>query len=273
MEERIVAFIDILGFSEMILENEKNPTDIPLALKGTLESAFEVLKPNDNDRLDGNETLLQWKKQLQYRTFSDCICISIPTEVNIKEISFLQSCKLFFKYLCNFQTNLLEYGHNYLIRGGVSIGTYYATSEMLFSKALVDAYNLESKHAKVSRILVHQNLIDKIDSEVHSIGYRLSEYPLMTQFEDKLYFLNFLNTFLTDAVSIDEFMRNEFGNDNNLEGNSLKLKDFRIKKYIQLIDNKLGAHAEYTQEVINKYHWLRRFLLSESEKGRSTPYF
>jgi len=274
MEERIVAFLDILGFTEMIDEYEKGEKGVVFQLQQTLDTALEIL--GNNERAHYDELLRHWLSYIEYRTFSDCICISIPK--SITNVYVLENCKLFFQYVGIVQRFLMSLGHHYFLRGGISLGSYFATRNMLFSKALVEAYELESKHAIYPRVLIHENLLNYIDEEVKAIGYKLTPYPLITSFSDDKPFLNFLNVYITDDFRSDNFVgdlnlgQGMFGD--SFEDQGLRRKNKDILDYIKIIKWKLANNPNYKEEVRLKYEWLLAFLIYQHENnGRSALAF
>ena len=59
-----------------------------------------------------------------------------------------------------FQSIMMTKG--FFTRGGVSMGSYYADNNIIFSKGLVNAYLLESKKANYPRVLVDNLIIQKL---------------------------------------------------------------------------------------------------------------
>ncbi len=78
------------------------------------------------------------------RMFSDCICLIAEDSV-IGAAALVDSVA----YLSlTFANNRL------LLRGGIARGRHFHSEDMVFSEALVEAYELESKIAKYPRTLV-----------------------------------------------------------------------------------------------------------------------
>jgi len=135
-EPRIVAFIDILGFSSIIEEYDSNETsNILNELHDTLEQAIKVsiemmIKP---------EIKTDLRQFLEYRMFSDCICISLPyidygSDFDIQFYSISTVVK-------SYQLSMMQKG--FFVRGGISMGSYFADKNMIFSGGLVNAYKLD----------------------------------------------------------------------------------------------------------------------------------
>jgi len=153
-EPRIVCFMDILGFSQMIEDYEQNDLSTVLQdIQKAFKNAISVLNYQAGDAK--SQEFLQY---LEYKTFSDNICISLPYFDN--ETDFLANLNLMVTFVRGLQYALMTLG--FFTRGGLTIGSYYSDQNMIFSKALVDAYHLESKKAVYPRVLIADNIIEKL---------------------------------------------------------------------------------------------------------------
>jgi len=52
----------------------------------------------------------------------------------------------------------------FFLRGGISTGSYFADDNMIFSKGLVNAYQLESKKAIYPRVIIDKNIVVRIQN-------------------------------------------------------------------------------------------------------------
>ena len=135
-EPRIVAFIDILGFSAIIDEYDSGTTSNLLnELHDTLEMAIKISIENMLD----SKAKTDLKDFLEYRMFSDCICLSLPY------IEFGNDFHIQFHSLAtivkSYQLAMMQKG--FFVRGGISMGSFFADKHMIFSGGLVSAYKLE----------------------------------------------------------------------------------------------------------------------------------
>ncbi|MGR3809935.1 hypothetical protein [Jiulongibacter sp. NS-SX5] len=150
---RILAFLDILGFKALINEYETEKSSMVLKeLKNTFDLAVSTTFKHLALALD-QEII----KNLEHRMFSDCIVISIPYiefEVDIK-IGFLNMAII----LNVFQQTFMKAG--FYLRGHVTIGSYYSDDNMLFSGALVEAYQNESSTI-FPIVSINQKIYDKL---------------------------------------------------------------------------------------------------------------
>jgi hypothetical protein len=131
-----VAFIDILGFSEMVRADCES-SDAPKHLERLYDSHVAASASLGGDLQSG---LIQ---------FSDSIVFSRPFD--------LAALPDFLRSVGDWQKSLLLEG--FLCRGGVTFGKHFVKDRFMFSKGLIDAYQLESSQAKHPRIVVSDNLI------------------------------------------------------------------------------------------------------------------
>lgn len=137
MEYAFVAFIDILGFSQMVSQDCSDP-DQKYTNLNKLKNAIGRI----NDRYsNAGVNIVQ---------FSDSIVISVKYDTS-----------LFFKFVsvcADLQSFLLK--SNILCRGGITLGRHYHSGNFLFSEGLVEAYHLENQHARYPRIAISADLIE-----------------------------------------------------------------------------------------------------------------
>ena len=136
-EERIVAFVDILGFSSMVSKSEINSDEYE-RIKHALDTIQLVKKRADN-------------VVAKVTTFSDSIVLSYPITGRDPLFYILID-------LVHLQLDLLQQG--ILVRGGIAKGKVRHVQEMVFGPAMVAAYDLESKYAVYPRIIVEKEVVD-----------------------------------------------------------------------------------------------------------------
>lgn len=137
LTSHFVAFIDILGFSEMVrhdCESSGGPKYLEI-----LHQAHLRASPILGKDLDAG--LIQ---------FSDSVVFSRPFD--------LSELAGFLSALAQWQKALLVDG--LLCRGGVTFGKHFVKDRFMFSKGLIDAYQLESSQARYPRIVVSENLLE-----------------------------------------------------------------------------------------------------------------
>lgn len=162
IEERFVAFLDILGFKAILKEIESDPSSPKLA---KLESVLnfmdeETYAPNYSADLPIYEnsecgTFLIEKElgdpRLTY--ISDCIIISSePTLDGFKALS---------RKIHKITAELAIDG--IFCRGGISKGTMYHHGRILFGSAYLRAFYLEEEKAKFPRIILDPDILNFFD--------------------------------------------------------------------------------------------------------------
>jgi hypothetical protein len=140
-EERYCAFVDILGFRELIA-NISRGIVAPSTVKDALKIVHVPYRNHDaHERVD-----------LKFQSISDAVCIS--TACSMGGIAEL------FTSLRQLNLQLLEQGM--FARGAVVRGQLYHDDEMVFGDALVQAYLLERDVARFPRIVVSGRVADEI---------------------------------------------------------------------------------------------------------------
>lgn len=155
----IVAFVDILGFSNMVKSDCEN--------RNASSRYFEVLREiNRETRKIGECSITQ---------FSDSVIFALP----LSQENYLKMIAI----LAEYQRKLLY--HSIICRGAIAYGKHYKEEEFMFSQALIEAYQLESKDAIYPRIVISENLFEYFKPFVTEIQYLLKE-------KDGFYFVDYL---------------------------------------------------------------------------------
>lgn len=122
MEQHFTAFIDLLGFSEMVSRDCRDPSKSYSSLTNLIDVLASI------------ELLIKHEKNVHFIQFSDSILLTAP---------FNKSYFSQFLLLCqNLQITLLQ--KNMLCRGGIAVGRHYFQDNFVFSEGLIEAYRLES---------------------------------------------------------------------------------------------------------------------------------
>lgn len=185
-EKRIVAFIDILGFKDIVKDSESDPSKIEL-----LYSALHFLKVWETSER-WNLELVEIEEDAQKRgvhnfdirgktnstSFSDSIVVSVKVDDNINEM-----CSTLIVNLAFIGAVLLEKG--ILFRGGITIGNIvHRENGTVFGQALIDAYFLESKSAKFPRIILSDKIIKELNYPIETKKDRYPYHQYVDRFED-----------------------------------------------------------------------------------------
>lgn len=183
-EYRILAFVDILGFKNMIQQSTCNSLEQKRIL--TAMNIIHSYKELNDFGFDGEGLR---KYGVQVTTFSDSAIISYPISYDGGLFHVLID-------LIHLQIDLSNLG--IFIRGGVSIGLAYHDKYNAFGPAMNDAYMLESKEAKFPRIILTSQTLNSgvAASRNHQ---NLSDISLLKsiikQDKDGFYYLDYLRQF------------------------------------------------------------------------------
>jgi len=173
--ERLIAFIDVLGFRALIdktaagnQEAESIVSAIANAITGSLDDINEV-------DAQGDFVLTQ---------FSDSFVISCPLSDTDKHR--VNRSLGFVARLLEIQKNFLASG--VLLRGGITHGSLIHDNRLLFGPAMVRAYDLESKIARVPRIILDPASVPLIDEHFLKFSFAQDDdgYWFLDIFEQPL---------------------------------------------------------------------------------------
>lgn len=177
-ENRIIVFLDILGFSEAVLNNSLNPA----TLKKTFEKIYSLV---------GRVNKIEGRKIQAYNVSDSFILIGNVTR---------PSCFLFpeqlapLEPLVNLTDNFLLHIHRdfgLTVRGYMTIGDVYADTEknILFGPGLIEALKVEKEVVKYPRVILSEQLAKHFD-----LDENLSEeVPIRRDSTDNHYFFDFLS--------------------------------------------------------------------------------
>lgn len=175
----VVAFIDILGSSEAIMH------DADASLKAVHQAYQESLE-GFGKIFDGSYL------QPSVRIFSDNILVAVPyAEERFKRSAFLAVAMM----SAVIQVAFLKSG--WLTRGGISSGSFFADSVMVWGTALVKAYEFENTVAVYPRIVVNPALIDELQIAV-KIDMKIIAW--LRQDKDGLFYIDYINRYLNQEV-------------------------------------------------------------------------
>ncbi len=199
-EIRTVAFIDILGFSDLVARSLKD-----VSFLGKLHNALKIVEyqgrvwvaqafKNPNNTSENNKPEID-AMDFRSHSFSDCIVLSqrgtfvVPLFLSVSQLMMA----------------LMDLG--VLVRGGISIGPLYHDTNIVFGPALIEAYKLESRGAKSPRILVSgkvyiasQDGIVYFPDQGNSAVYRPCEF--LKRDSDRQYHLDCLTTALISPQAV-----------------------------------------------------------------------
>ncbi len=217
-EERIVVFIDILGFKNLVDNSESLNVITKVDNLAKIVHAVKTLSKEKN-LSEGIKNDVGKKVSF----FSDSLILSYP--INETSISFL------LMDLLHLSWRLIN--EKVLLRGGITMGNLYHEDNIAYGKAFIDAYTLESKYAIFPRIILQKktylefkNLL-KID-EINKLSWIKKDI-------DGFYYFDMLLAIKEEFKSEDDY--------------PLFLKDIQA-----LIDDNL---TKGDLKLRQKYEWLQ----------------
>lgn len=242
--KHLCAFIDILGYKNLVNDSEKNNNSISI-IKNLEEIIGNVITEYIEHSSHGN------MGPFDYEIFSDSIIITTPITLDYDDYNQSQvKYDTYIRYLHDklFELCLILSGiqmqslhADIIFRGSISIGNHYRSSKIMFSKALVNAYTSETKNAIYPRIIIdtiYQN--DALNSK--EILESLLRMGIILKDND-CYFVDFIGRMLTFNTWSPE------------------VTEYTIMELKELIEKNLKLYEtnEDSKKVFNKYTWLAKY--------------
>jgi len=281
-KKSLVAFIDILGFKEMVNRSTDNHQDYSLLLE-TLMRFHDLEKPEawTTDLIEVEEDA-QMKgldgfpisKKTRCTSLSDSIVVSVEIENDLNE-----AFSTLVANLSSIGAQLLKDG--ILIRGGIDLSEVYHDNGIVFGKGMINAYELEEKVAQYPRIILSEKLISELNYPLLFKHKRYPYHQYIERFEDgcvgfhQLIFYQVLqnSTVLSDTQLIEDLRKTKdiiiHGLDDNFTSPRIFEKYMWLKKqYDKLIifddkkeklhdlsgpDVSHNIHYSYIDKVLNKH--------------------
>jgi len=175
-ETRITAFIDILGFKDLINKSINDTKQV-----NTIIDILRYIKAWDNSgpnkwgikqiivEEDAQRIGIE-KFEIERNTSCTCFSDSIVVSVLCEDGLINEKSSTLIANLAHIGAKLLQ--ARILIRGGITIGELIHTNGgIVMGPALIEAYLLESTSAKNARVIISDALLAKLN------------YPIMTKHE------------------------------------------------------------------------------------------
>jgi hypothetical protein len=164
-EEQFTAFIDILGFSEVSTEAEADES-IRSQILYYLKS-LSALRGESNVQSVIHESGKTISIKPAISTFSDHIVISYPLKPISDEMELDEQFNLIaiigqFAFLLT-QMAVAALRIGFLVRGGATIGKLYHAQGVVFGKALIDAYLIESRTSIYPRVVLSRKITSRLE--------------------------------------------------------------------------------------------------------------
>lgn len=287
----VVAFIDILGFKKLVDDHFSGKD------AHSLESLKKAMKEAEDFAIKYSKRYFKsFEIKFSFRQFSDCVTISMPTNQRGGS-SILTIYGAFINVVRMYQFILLD--NNILIRGGISLGGHFENRNMIFSDALVKAYQLESQKAIFPRILLDKSIISAIELAIqetpsdYETFYDLCGYNIITDWDEEIFIspfgfggeLQIMNDhFGSEAMNeaiINYTQSNKLEFDSKIdimeELSKIDIDSEIENKALSFVNEFLLTSSNEKPDVLAKYKWLKHFIFwtmkSEQSKIKFERYF
>lgn len=187
--DSIVAFIDVLGFSQ--LTNELSSIGESQELLNKISAAIHESRQFAREELQVDNHALN--REWSCKFFSDNLAFGYPLENNPQQRAraawFLVRCAQ--RYQLNMALN------GFFVRGALTQGAVCLTDEIIFGSALIECYQLESKTSVVPRIVLSRCLEKMLLESYRTDGGSPSIEATICRDVDGWWFVNYLQAAVT----------------------------------------------------------------------------
>ncbi|WP_305908114.1 hypothetical protein Q9L42_012265 [Methylomarinum sp. Ch1-1] len=243
LSNSIVAFLDVLGFKELVRDAKKDGKSQQLFAKfqdALKEANFSLTDHFADDLYNLSSNSSEIKAKHKFRVFTDCILIGCPIGDSFHYGTLIKGLDAFwtvFRTLYLIQSQLVNRG--FFVRGAITVGELYMDERTIYGIGLIDAYEAESKQAKYPRIILTKSAeamfveIDK-DFQLNKYNNYLKQY--LYRDSDGLLFLNYLESInISDAPFLNE-----------------------LDMHKKVIENKLQKYYD-KPDILEKYVWAANY--------------
>ena len=252
-KECVVAYIDILGFSQMMLSDDPDLRSNVIKLLVQLNSLSS--KYGVESRSHGFASIITCNPELS--TFSDNIVISAPIEVVHKENPL--GIQTFITNIISLIVSTVWEGlhRGILFRGAVTMGRLYHQQNVVAGKGLLDAIELEG-NTTYPRIEVHKSVLDATDNKGKPLVDDYTRKSSIKESDDG-YYINSLAYHV--GVWGDYFyFRNQEYDPLKIPSAVQAMRDLITSKIMELRSMLLESDINKQEEVarwLEKWEWLK----------------
>jgi hypothetical protein len=200
LRDSIVAFLDLLGFSEA------STASAPLAdsqhLLDKIVVAIEDSRQFVRESFPDSEIARAGSWEIKF--FSDNLSLGHPIDEKIADAQ----TTAWFIIRCAQQYQLRMVLNGYFLRGGITKGPVCLTEDIIFGSALIESYKLESKASIVPRVILSEPLRDLLLPSCSTAADSLSPdcRDAVCRDVDGWWFLNYLDAARDGAAINWEFV-------------------------------------------------------------------
>lgn len=167
-KEHYVVFLDVLGYSEKVLDAEKRKKGSSISLYKKLKKLMDTLAYEKfvEEIMHFPKGIFKYKDEFKANIalFSDNIFISVECPTSKKGEDTSKKSIEFFLMLCYIVLNLQSYAlkeFKLLLRGGIVKGLCIHDTNFVFGEALIKAVALE-KNAEYARVQIENEIVHEI---------------------------------------------------------------------------------------------------------------
>ena len=235
-----VVFMDILGYKNLVESVDKNEKK---ALQ-TIDRLEHMIKKCINNTMTRVKNYSAFP--VEYILFSDSLCIFVPIDESEDDAKkregysekYLENNYIKLNMLCrlvaDIQLESLQFGIIY--RGAISLGNHFSSKNLVFSKALINAYLAESTKAIYPRVII----LDDPENDLLELAPLLYEtFDLRLAPDDDFLFVDYLG-------KIEEF----YG--------FLKADCDYIKWHKRIIEQGIKENID-KENYLKKYAWMMNY--------------
>lgn len=225
-ETNIIAFLDILGFKNLINTSEFDKI---------MEMFQSIISDKDAGvalfrATDGDATLERYNEILsvtKIHLMSDSIIVAAPFRCKEALAVVIDICSCI-------QETLYEFESPIFLRGAIAKGDFFLNNNVIFGKGLVDAYVAQENYAVYPRIIISPEIVENMIVSVES------NYKGLPVDKDGYYYIDTLKRYF-DCDTKNELLSCE---------RYLKMKTF--------VQRQLKGYAD--SRIREKYIWLQKEL-------------
>ncbi len=244
--DRYVAFVDILGFKDLIDSSVANPP------KKSLQEIIEALKftpPAGQEKIILGRIGDISNSNHQMSSFSDNIFISTdPTEKGLMHIVH---------HVEQISFKLLKLG--FLCRGGITKGLCYHHNNIVFGPAVIEAHKIEKEVSKYPRVVLSEKVLDDGRKALPPVDKIFSRF--VRQDDDSKYFIHYLRQIRLISDSMNKGQPRDYIN--MLEAIRAKIEE----DLLLATKNEKKEASENNLKVskVEKIKWIKKYFQFATE--------
>ncbi|AUJ70502.1 hypothetical protein [Pseudoalteromonas sp. NC201] len=234
-EECFVAFLDVLGFQEMLNKNKKEK----------LEKYFRIVEKEINNLKIANTTI---KRNIQSIVISDSIILCVKPN-SFEEIQSLRELCI---AIAKIQYELMP--ENIFLRGAITFGQVHfdMSRHQIVGPAYVKAYKMEEDLAKFPRVILDTKLVTLLEEDKRSFQELISRVNKGYSTE-KLYRADVLYSQTSPQITADQPLFVDY-----FSGLLWASDNDKIERALYNIQSNLFKNPYQ----LPKYGWLRDYILT-----------